>query len=68
MLHTKFCVKQPTGSGEEDFSRVFNIYGHGGQLGHVTKILWTRFQCHYTSRLHIKFQLDWPKGFREEDL
>ena len=22
----------------------------------------------YPRRLHIKFQLDWPSGFREEDL
>ena len=33
MLHT-----HTTGSGEEDFCRVFTIYGHGGQLSHVTKI------------------------------
>ena len=29
MLHTKFGGKQPAGSGEEDFLRVFTIYGHG---------------------------------------
>ena len=27
MLHTKFRENRPTGSGEEDFLRVFTIYG-----------------------------------------
>ena len=29
-----------SGSGEEDFLKVFTIYGHGGHLGHMT---WTAF-------------------------
>ena len=41
MLHTKFRKNRPAGSGEEDFGRVFTIYGHGGHLGQVT-----RFSCH----------------------
>ena len=68
MLHSKFRGNRLTGSGEEDFLSVFTIYGRGGHLGHVTKILRTKFQCHYPRRLHIKFQLDRPSGFREEDL
>ena len=68
MLHTKFRGNRLTGSGEEDFGRVFTIYGRDGHLGHVTKISRTKFQCHYPRRLHIKFQLDRPSGFREEDL
>ena len=35
MLHTKFQGNQPSGSGEEDFFKVFTIYGHGSHLGHV---------------------------------
>ena len=68
MLHTKFRGNRLTGSGEENFLRVFTIYGHGGHLGHVTIISRTKFQCHFPRRLHIKFQLDRPSGFREEDL
>ena len=68
MLHTKFHGNWPAGSGEEDFLNVFTIYGRGGHLGHVTKISRSKFQCHYPRRLVIKFQLDWPSGFREEDL
>ena len=33
MLHTKFRGNRPAGSGEEDFLKVFTIYGHGGHLG-----------------------------------
>ena len=39
MLHTKFHGNRPAGSGEEDFLRVFTIYGHGGHLGHLTSIM-----------------------------
>ena len=39
MLHTKFRGNRSAGSGEEDFQRVFTIYGHGGNLGHVTSIM-----------------------------
>ena len=38
MLHIKFRGNPPIGSGEEDFLRVFTIYGRGGHLGHVTLI------------------------------
>ena len=38
MLYTKFHGNRPTGSGEEDFGRVFTINGHGCHLSHVTKI------------------------------
>ena len=68
MLHTKFRGNRPIGSGEEDFSVVFTIYRRCGQLGNVTKISRTKFQCHYPRRLHIKFQQDRPSGFRKEDL
>ena len=68
MLHTKFRENRPTGSGEEDFLRVFTIYGHGGHLGHVTKVPRTNFRSPYPRRLHIKFGFDWPSGFGEEDL
>ena len=65
MLHTKF---QPTGSRIEDFWRVFNIYGRGGHLGHVTQMPQTNFHSPYPRRLHIKFGFDQPSGFREEDV
>ena len=35
MLHTKFQDHWLFGSGEEDFLKVFTIYGYGGHLGHL---------------------------------
>ena len=43
MLHTKFRVNQPAGSGEEDFLRFFPIYGRGGHLDNVTSIMSSDF-------------------------
>ena len=43
MLHTKFLENRPAGSGEEDFERIFTIYGRGCHLGHVTRIMLTNF-------------------------
>ena len=43
MLHTKFRENWLAGSGEEGFSRVFTIFGHGGHLGHETSIISTIF-------------------------
>ena len=55
MLHTKFGGKQPAGSGEEDFLRVFTIYGHGSHLGHVTSIISINFNFHVPKSYHTKF-------------
>ena len=68
MLHTKFLENLLAGSGEEDFWRVFIIYGRGGHLGHVTHMLRTNFRSPYPSRLQIKFGFDWACGFGEEDV
>ena len=43
MLHTKFRENRPACSGEEDFLRVFPIYGHDGHLSHVTRIMLINF-------------------------
>ena len=68
MLHTKFRENRPTGSGEEDFRRVFTIYERGGHLGHVTWTIYINFRSPFPRRLHIKFGFDWPRGFRGEDV
>ena len=68
MLHTKAQGHWPFGSGEEDFWRVFTIYGHGGHLRHVTQTPQTNFRSPIPLRLHMKFGFDWPSGFGEEDL
>ena len=63
MLHTKFRGNRPAGSGEEDFIRLFAIYGRGGHLGHVTQMQRTNFRSPYPRRLHIKFGSDRPCSF-----
>ena len=68
MLHTKFRENRPAGSGEEDFRRVFAIYGRGGHLCHVTQMRRTKYRFLYQRRLHIKFGFDRPSGFGEEDV
>ena len=63
MLHTKFRDNRPARSGEEDFYRVFTIYGHGGHLGHVTSILSTNFHFLVSESFHTKFGLDRQSSF-----
>ena len=66
MLHTKFHGNRSTGSREEDFWRVFAIYGHGSHLGHVTSIMSINFHFLIPESLHIKFGFDLPSGFWEK--
>ena len=68
MLHTKSQGHRPSGSGEEDFLRVFTIYGRGGHLGHVTKTIWTNFRSPILRSLHMKYEFNWPSSFRGEDV
>ena len=63
MLHTKFHENRPAGSGEEDFLKVFTIYGHGGHLGHVTRIMSTNFHFLVPESFHKIFGLDWHSSF-----
>ena len=63
MLHTKFHENRPAGSGEEDFFKVFTIYGHGGHLGHVTWIMLSNFHFLVPESFHTKFSSEWPSSF-----
>ena len=54
MIHTKFRGNRPTSSGEEDFLRVFTIYGRGGHLGHVTTIMLSDFHFLVQESFHKK--------------
>ena len=59
MLHTKAQGHWPFGSGEEDFWKVFTIYGRGGHLGHVTQMPRTNFRSPDPWRLHMKWAISW---------
>ena len=63
MLHTKFRENRPAGSGEEDFLRVFTIYGRGGHLGHVTSIILINFHFLVPKSFHTKFGSEWLSRF-----
>ena len=63
IIHTKFRENRPAGSGEEDFRRVFTIYGHGGHLGHVTSIMSSDFHFLVPESFHTKFSSEWPSSF-----
>ena len=58
MLHTKFRRNRPVSSGEEEFYRVFTIYGLGGHLGHVTSIMSSHFHFLVPECFHTKFCSD----------
>ena len=62
MLHTKSQGNRPSGSGEEDFLRVFTIYGRGVHLGHVTKTFCINFGLLIIRSHHMKFEFNWANG------
>ena len=55
MLHTKIRGNRSVGSGEEDFQRVFTMYGHGGPLGIVTSIMSSDFHFLVPESFHKTF-------------
>ena len=63
MLHTKFRGNQPAGSTEEDFRRIFTIYGRVGNLGHVTSIMLSDFHFLKPLSFHTKFGSDRHSSF-----
>ena len=63
MLHTKFRRNRPVGSGEEEFRRVFPIYGRGGHLGHVTSIMSSDFHSLVPKSFYTKFASDRHSSF-----
>ena len=50
------------------FLKVLVLYRHGGHLDHVTLTIYINFHCTFLTILHIKFGLDWPSGFRADDV
>ena len=63
MLHTKSRQNRPASSGEEEFEGFFTIYGHGGHLGHVTRIMLTNFHFLVPESFHTKYSSEWPSSF-----
>ena len=63
MLHNKFRGNRPADSREENFKRVFTIYGHGGHLGHVTSIISSDFHSLVPESFHKKCGSDRQSSF-----
>ena len=68
MLHTKFQGHWSIASGEEHFFKVFNIYGQGGHVGHVTKLICINFHSHSPLSFHMSFGSKWPNCFCENQV
>ena len=66
MLPAKYQPNPPGGSGEEDFWRVFTIFGHGGHLEYRIKTILAIFRSPSAWMLYMKFGYIWPSGFRGE--
>ena len=63
MLHIKFHGHRSIGFGDEDFFKVFTIYGHGGHVGHVTQLICINFHFHSPSNFHMNFGSKSPNCF-----
>ena len=68
MIYAKIQPQGVLGSGEEDFLKVFIIYGHGGHLGQQTATVLAIFRSPNLRRLHMKFEQNWLSGFKGEDV
>ena len=63
MLNTKFRRNRPAGSTEEDFRRIFTIYGRIGHLGHLTSVMSSDFNFLVPESFHTKFGSDRHSSF-----
>ena len=45
------------------FFLIFDIYSHGGHLGHVTMTIYVNFHFLFLRMVHIKFGFDWLSSF-----
>ena len=58
------CIPSLVGIGllvpEKTILKVFTIYRHGGNLGHVTSIILTNLHCHVSKSLHTNLIKNGP--------
>ena len=64
MIHTTFQGYQSSGSGE-DFLRFYTLYGHGGHVGYVIKLICINFQSHSPLSFHMNFGFIRPNVFEK---
>ena len=68
MLHTKFQGHWSIASGEEDFFKVFNIYGHGSHVGHVIQLICINFHSHSPLSCNMSLGVKSPNCFCEKQV
>ena len=64
MIHARFQGHRTSSSGGEGFYHIW-AWGH---LCHVTWTIYIDFHSPFLKRLHMKFGIDWPSGFREKNV
>ena len=57
MMHSKFQGHPLIGSEEEDFFKVFTIYGRRGHIGHVNKTTGTTFHSSHPPKASYEIHL-----------
>ena len=65
LTYAKIQPQTILGSGEEDFLKVFTIYGDGGHLGQWTATILAIFRSPNLGRLHMKFEQNWIRWANE---
>ena len=53
---------------EKKIFKGFTIYGHGGHIGHVTRIMLANFHFLVPESFHTKFSPEWPSSFLENSV
>ena len=61
MLHTMSQGHQASGSEEEYFKGLYDIWACRPYLGHVTRTICINFGLPIVRSLYMKFELNWPK-------
>ena len=64
----KFVKIGPPVLEKKIFEGFLTIYGHGGHLGYVTRIMLTDFHFLVPESFHTKFPLEWPSSFLENQV
>ena len=65
MLHTEFQGHRSIASEEEDFLKVFTIYGHGGHVGHAIQLICIHFHSHSPLMFQMNFGSKLPNVFEK---
>ena len=64
MIHAKFQDNRTSCSEEDDFKRFFHIWAWRLSIWTI----YINFRSPFPERLHMKFDINWPSGFREADV